>query len=132
MKTVLIDDSVGRRTEQEFRTCDDDLKNPNSIYRFAILCATGGLYFGYYISIFNPLSKPVLTGVYGITGSDYVQAKGNVNLTFSIGAVLGCIFSGYMSDKIGRWKAIIFSLLLEFFSYGLYSVEKYQVLLIAR
>ena len=99
---------------------------------FALMCAAGGLYFGYFMSIFNPLSKPVLTGVYGITGKDYVVAKGNVTMYFSIGAVLGCIFSSIVSNKLGRWRAIIFALLLEFLSYGLYSVENYQVLLIAR
>ena len=132
LKTVLAENSAGRRTEQEFITRKDDLNYPNSIYRFAILCASGGIYLGYFSSIFNPLSKPMLTGVYGITGKDYIQAKGNINMYFSLGAALGCLFSGYITDKIGRWRAIIFSLLLESLCYGLYSIEIYEVLLISR
>ena len=37
LKTVLADNSAGRRTEQEFRTNDEDLINPKSVRRFALL-----------------------------------------------------------------------------------------------
>ena len=132
LKTVLADNSVGRRTEQEFRTNDEDLINPKSVRRFALLCASGGFYFGYYMSIFNPLSKPVLTGVYGITDKDYISAKSNVAMIFSLGAMVGCVYSSYSSEKIGFFKTMVFGVVLELFCYSLYAIEQYEVLLISR
>ena len=84
------------------------------------------------MSIFNPLSKPVLTGVYGITDKDYTSAKSNVAMIFSLGAMAGCLYSSYSSEKIGFYKTMIFGVMLELFCYCLYAIEQYEVLLISR
>lgn len=78
----------------------------------ALLLGSGGFYFGYYVAIFNPLFFPMLTGSFG-----YDKTKdenllntyfGLVNLFFCLGAMIGVLVSGYLSDKFGR-RPILYS-----------------------
>lgn len=132
LKTILTDDSSGRFSNREIITQEDDLISPSKMKMLAILGATGGMYFGYYTTIFNPLQKPLLQGVYKFKGNDYIKAQGDVNLIFSLGAILGCLFSGFLGDRVGRMKTLILGIAIEIVCYSLYSIENYYILLVSR
>ena len=77
----------------------------------AILLATGAAYFGYYISIYNPLNnKYFFNKAYNValddekTQNEYI---GNINLFFSLGAMIGVLFGGFIADQIGRIKMLL-------------------------
>lgn len=57
--------------------------------------------YGYSVGIISGAVLQ-LTKVFGI---DDVQ-EGLIVSLLSLGALLGCVLGGYLSDKIGRWKTI--------------------------
>lgn len=133
LKTILTDGSSTRSSGGEIVTRKEDLKSPFMMKILAILGASGGMYLGYFTVIFNVLNKPILQEVYGIKdGDDYINSKGNLALIFSVGAIFGCILSGYLGDLVGRMKTLVVGLAIEIVTYSFYSVEGYYFLLVTR
>ena len=79
----------------------------------AITLASGASYFGYYISVTNPLNnKYYFQKAFDIDLDDTDRQNeviGNINLLFSLGAMIGVLTSGFIADFIGRTKTLIFA-----------------------
>ena len=75
-------------------------------YAMSLVLGSGGFYFGYYISCFNSLYYPMLTGDFGYDKEKDENIlntySGLVNMIFCLGAMVGVLGSGYLSDKFGR------------------------------
>ena len=82
-----------------------------------------GIGFGYYIAIFNPMGEPVLKDVYGFEPNVRKQYIGNINMLFSIGALVAALVSGPISEKIGRRKLLI---IFDVASVGMALLYSYQ------
>jgi MFS family permease len=104
----------------------------SNLYR-TILLAAGTYHFGYFVGIFNPLAEPLLTHIYKIKGeSEIARIEGNINMCFTVGAMLSVLVSGKLADSLGRVKLLTYLELLSIVTYILYSVESLNVLLCAR
>ena len=68
LKTVLSNDVNGTGNDKNFVTNKEHLISSKMAIFLAMICASGGAYFGYFTTIFNPLNKPVLQGLYHKTG----------------------------------------------------------------
>lgn len=111
---------------------DLTLKNKGFAYGLAAIIGSGGFYFGYFMSIFNPIGKPLLTGHYKMTEDQADNVLGNVNLFFCIGAGLACILFGKLSDLFGRVRLLIAFEFLAIIASACYYVDKIPLLYTAR
>ena len=93
----------------------------------ATTMALGGPYSGFYMSIFNPMGEPLLNTVYQV-GDKYSSIIGNINLFFSIGAMVCVLISGPAANFIGRYKMVLIAEALSFLTYFLYTVEDINLL----
>ena len=72
---------------------------------FGLLNSSAGLYFGYFNTILNPLGGKLLSLQFQVEDVD--SYLGMANFLYSIGAMIGCLTSGPMANKIGRVKTMI-------------------------
>lgn len=76
-----------------------------NILRMLVL-SSGGLYFGYFAAIMNPLAKPMLEGVLEysaeIDGDILNTYYGMVNFLFGAGAFVGVFSAGELAKYLGR------------------------------
>lgn len=96
------------------------------------LIASGGIFFGYYISVFNPMGTPLLKNVYHLNKEDKASALGNLNLLFSFGALVMVIFSGSISSRVGRTRSLLLAEILALLTLALYNIESLSCLYLAR
>jgi SP family arabinose:H+ symporter-like MFS transporter len=66
-----------------------------------IIAGSGGLIFGYDVGIISGAMFQ-LNDRFNLTADQ----EGLVVALLSIGSLCGCLFAGYISDKIGRWRTI--------------------------
>lgn len=96
----------------------------------------GGFYFGYYIAVFNPLSKPVLIGVLGYDeindAGDIQTLNGMTNFLFAIGATIGVLITGQLADRFGRLALLYAGEVLALLCIVPYVIASTPALLIAR
>lgn len=126
---------MGSKFERQVTLPAKDLpeKEGNSNTFRTILITSGAYHFGYYIGIFNPLANPLLTHIYNIKEENELAAiEGNINMFFTIGALMAVLFSGKLADSIGRIKLLTYIELLSVMNYLLYSFEDLTALLAAR
>lgn len=105
-------------------------------YGMAVVLGSGGFYMGYHIGIFNPLTEPLLYGVYKL---DPIADKEKVNLykgfifmLFSLGTMVGVFASGFLADKFGRRTILYAGEIIALLNIGLYWVEDLRFLMAAR
>ena len=105
-------------------------------YGRAVLLGMGGFYFGYYIAVFNPLSKPVLIGVLGydeVKDAGALQTlNGMTNFLFAIGATIGVLLTGQLADRFGRLALLYAGEVLALLCIVPYVIATTPALLIAR
>ena len=97
-----------------------------------IIISAGGAYFGYYISIFNPLADPLLNEVYDVQKSEQEVVKGNLNFYFAMGALFSVMVSGWLSDNVGRMRMLLVAELLALLTYAGYSIKSIPILYCVR
>ena len=78
--------------------------NKNLIYVIAVIAATGGLLFGFDTGVISG-AIPFFQQDFGI-GDDMVEV---VTASGLIGAILGALFCGKITDRLGRKKVILAS-----------------------
>src|SRR4030095_12770188 len=78
------------------------VQHPRKVLLIAIVAATGGLLFGFDTGVISG-ALPFLKEYWTLTDKTVEW----VTTTVLIGAVLGAIFSGKLSDLLGRKKMII-------------------------
>jgi MFS transporter, SHS family, sialic acid transporter len=72
----------------------------------------GWLFDGYEIGLFPVIARPALKSLLGAVGDDKVGPwMGTITAAFLIGAALGGLVFGWLGDRIGRVKAMAFSIL---------------------
>ena len=84
-----------------------DITDRKPVKRLLLLLALGGIPFGYYLAILNPLGGPLFFDVYKMTPDEELTAHSTANMLFSLGAMLGVLFCGKAADHYGRRKMII-------------------------
>lgn len=70
-----------------------------------MVLASGGFYFGYYLSIFQIIGEDFLSD-----GIDHGKKQGYLaqsNVLFCLGAAIGALVSGFAVNAIGRIKTLI-------------------------
>lgn len=85
----------------------EDQKNLGYIYKITIVAAVGGLLFGY--------DTAVVAGAIGFIQQKFDLSPAMMGWIAScalIGCIVGAMFSGYLSDKMGRRKTLILSAIL--------------------
>lgn len=85
----------------------EDQKKFGYIYKITIVAAVGGLLFGY--------DTAVVAGAIGFIQQKYDLSPAMMGWIAScalIGCIAGAMFSGYLSDKMGRKKTLILSAIL--------------------
>lgn len=76
-------------------------------YLRMVVLSMGGWHFGYFVTCMNALTKPIITGVFGYTEANtnaetLNTINGMVNFVFAMGALLGTLVTGELSEKFGR------------------------------
>lgn len=71
-----------------------------------ILVASGNYFFGYQIAIFNVVSDPLLKGIFQKDESAYKSNSSLSGFLFSIGCLVGSVFQGVLTKKLGFIKLI--------------------------
>ncbi|MEO6820258.1 MAG: sugar porter family MFS transporter [Ginsengibacter sp.] len=85
----------------------ENQQNSSYIYKITIVAAVGGLLFGY--------DTAVVAGAIGFIQEKFHLSAAMMGWIAScalIGCVVGAMFSGYLSDKLGRKKVLIISAIL--------------------
>lgn len=107
--------------------------NPLRNTLIMVIVATGGYYFGFFVGVFNVLSTPLVTKVYGMTDPQKIaNANGNISSLFTFGNLIGAVIIIIGTDFIGRRRLLIISELCAFFLFFAYRIENYQALLVCR
>ena len=90
------------------------------------------VHFGYYMNIFNTMGAPIFVGVYGYSVDKKDVAVSNVNMLFSIGALIGVSITGKLAESFGRRRMILVYDMLAVIACILYSVQDIYILYLTR
>jgi MFS family permease len=99
-----------------------ELKSISKLYHLflVILLASSSYFFGYYLSIFNPLATPMLKQVFLLTDETtptFNQVQGNIHSLPGVTAFMTLAFFGSsMTVRWGRLKTIIIGEFLSMFT----------------
>lgn len=97
------------------------------------ILGTGSYHFGYYCAILNPLAEPLLTRIYGVVDpTEVAQMQGNLNMYYTLGAMISVLISGKLADKIGRIKLLSIVECCSVVVLLLHSIKNYHFLLLMR
>ena len=88
----------------------------------------GGYSLGYYVSIMNSMSKPILEGQYNMSEDEQVNINGNMNFLYSIGAMIGELSNRPLLSWIGRRKMNIGVDFMVIFIVGLMTIKDVWIL----
>jgi MFS family permease len=114
-------------------------RDPTKNKIVTVALASGGYFLGYYVSIMNSMAGPILDGRYQLRGSDRVEALGNLNFYFSIGAMISVLGISKLMDTLGRRRlnmlldlaAIVFVLMTSFESLMVLQLTRFLLGLLA-
>lgn len=98
-----------------------------------ITLGSSGIFFGFSLSIFNPMGTPVLKHIYGIESEiDRAEIIGNIFMLTAFGCMLMVTVSGYLIERIGRIKSLLFCEILTIIAILLLTVKNLAILYLAR
>ena len=127
-----VENKIAERASEAEDEYEPEQKNKWFNIYMTIIMSSGGVYFGYYIAIFNPMAEPLLNSVYDIKKTSQDEVKGNFNFFFAMGALFSVMVSGWLSDNVGRMRMLLIAELLALITFVGYTIENINILYCVR
>jgi MFS transporter, SP family, major inositol transporter len=106
-------------------------KSFNKLNFMALNCMLGNVFYGYMLGVYNPIQKYIRTE-YGWNNSEDSLNSGLLTALIPIGALLGCVSAGPISNSILVRKTLIIADLLAVVGVGITMVNTYLTFSIGR
>ena len=84
------------------------------------------------MQIVNPLNPDLLKKVYNFSDDSFIWAESIDTSIFSLGAMVGCIFTGFLIERYGRYKINLAVLAVELSICFIYIIKWFPLFLVAR
>ena len=102
----------------------------NNLLMFLII--SSGFYYGYYDSIFGPLGLKVFHLRFNIPLKEAEDMITYLQVSFPIGALLGCTTTSFQLNNVGRMKMLLLNELMSIYTQIMYSTGNIYCIFIAR
>ena len=137
MLTVEDEDEYAQENEdnrESFQSSENFTQKSAFLNYFrAFIIGFGCYYLGYYIGILNPMGNPLAKIVYKMEDKNEIASfVGNLNLYYSLGAMISVFVVGPLSDTIGRIKLLIICEVISIGTGYLYTIKSTTILLMTR